>query len=170
MISNIQLTSTIDKWIDIIDQFSFDQLLQKPDKESWSIGQVAMHIHTETSYYLMQVEQCLSNYENSNGSMKDEGKQMFENNSFPDIRIQRGHNLSQDYPQPESKEDLKSRFLELKKQLGEALDRISSINRSGKTQHPGLGYFNAKEWLQFAEMHMRHHLGQVDRIIKNNNH
>ena len=29
--------------------------------------------------------------------------------------------------------------------------------RIGKTKHPGLNYFTAKEWLQFAEMHLRHH-------------
>ena len=34
----------------------------------------------------------------------------------------------------------------------------------GKTKHPGLGYFSAEEWLQFAEMHFRHHLRQKKRI------
>jgi hypothetical protein len=34
----------------------------------------------------------------------------------------------------------------------------------GKTKHPGLGFFNANEWLQFAEMHLRHHLKQKERI------
>lgn len=167
MISNTQIISTLNKWINIIDRFNFDQLLHKPGSESWSIGQVAMHIDTETRYYLMQVQECLSNSKNSNESMKEDGKAMFKNNSFPDIKIQRGDNLSQDYLQPQSKEDLKNRFVELKKQMGVDFNRISSINSSGKTQHPGLGYFSAQEWLQFAEMHMRHHLGQVDRIINN---
>jgi hypothetical protein len=35
---------------------------------------------------------------------------------------------------------------------------------TGKSRHPGLGYFNAGEWLRFIEMHMRHHLRQKERI------
>ena len=35
---------------------------------------------------------------------------------------------------------------------------------NGKAKHPGLNYLNASEWLQFADMHMRHHLRQKKRI------
>jgi hypothetical protein len=41
---------------------------------------------------------------------------------------------------------------------------ISESQFNGKTKHPGLGYFSAKEWLQFANMHFRHHLRQKKRI------
>jgi hypothetical protein len=34
----------------------------------------------------------------------------------------------------------------------------------GKAGHPGLGYFSAAEWLQFAEMHLRHHFRQKERL------
>jgi len=34
----------------------------------------------------------------------------------------------------------------------------------GKSKHPGLGFFSASEWFQFAEMHLRHHLKQKERI------
>jgi hypothetical protein len=41
---------------------------------------------------------------------------------------------------------------------------ISTSQFRGKTKHPGLNYFNANEWFQFAEMHFRHHLRQKKRI------
>lgn len=41
---------------------------------------------------------------------------------------------------------------------------ISKSPFKGKTKHPGLDYFSAIEWLQFAEMHLRHHLRQKKRI------
>ena len=41
---------------------------------------------------------------------------------------------------------------------------INENSLQGKTQHPGLGYFNATEWLQFATMHLRHHFKQKKRI------
>jgi hypothetical protein len=41
----------------------------------------------------------------------------------------------------------------------------SALNSGkGKTRHPGLLYFSAPEWLQFAEMHLRHHFLQKQRI------
>jgi hypothetical protein len=48
---------------------------------------------------------------------------------------------------------------------------ISKTLFKGKTKHPGLNYFTAKEWLQFAGMHLRHHLKQkkrIDDFLKNN--
>ncbi|HEV9036934.1 MAG TPA: hypothetical protein VGQ51_09945 [Puia sp.] len=43
-------------------------------------------------------------------------------------------------------------------------DRMIQGPATGKTRHPGLHYFNSLEWLQFAEMHMRHHFRQKKRI------
>jgi hypothetical protein len=45
--------------------------------------------------------------------------------------------------------------------------------RIGKTKYPGLNYFTAKEWLQFAGIHLRHHLKQkkrIDDFLKNNSY
>jgi len=41
---------------------------------------------------------------------------------------------------------------------------IPASDFKGKTKHPGLLYFNAGEWLQFATIHLRHHLRQKKRI------
>jgi hypothetical protein len=36
----------------------------------------------------------------------------------------------------------------------------SQSSFKGKAKHPGLVYFSAIEWYQFAEMHFRHHFWQ----------
>jgi hypothetical protein len=41
---------------------------------------------------------------------------------------------------------------------------ITQSPYKGKTKHPGLHYFNADEWLQFADMHFRHHVKQKKKI------
>ena len=88
---------------------------------------------------------------------------MFLQNAFPDLQIDRGPDLS-DVPQPVNKQMLLDEF----KKLGQEIDLIGKNKElsefRGKTMHPGLGYFNAKEWLQFSEMHMRHHFRQKQRI------
>ena len=48
--------------------------------------------------------------------------------------------------------------------MNNAATQIANSKSKGKTKHPGLNYFNANEWLQFAEMHLRHHLKQEKRI------
>ncbi|MBE7174445.1 MAG: DinB family protein [Williamsia sp.] len=159
-----QLNITIDKWVDLVNKYSLNILLKKPSSESWSLGQVIMHIDTETNFYITQIETCLYSIENSHESMTDDAKTMFGQNSFPPVKIKRDDSLSQHYPQPESLDDLYSRMKILKKKLNSLVVKIETNNPKGKTRHPGLGYFNAKQWLQFSEMHMRHHLKQKDRI------
>ena len=55
-------------------------------------------------------------------------------------------------------------LLKLKDELNKAAALVSTRSGKGKTKHPGLHYFTAREWLQFADMHMRHHLRQKKRI------
>jgi len=59
---------------------------------------------------------------------------------------------------------LKSSLLNVKAEMNRAAILISKSSFKGKTKHPGLHYFSATEWLQFAEMHFRHHLRQKKRI------
>jgi hypothetical protein len=35
-----------------------------------------------------------------------------------------------------------------------------------KTPHPKLGYLNAAQWIRFIEIHLKHHLKQLERIDK----
>ncbi|RZL45986.1 MAG: hypothetical protein EOP00_16420 [Pedobacter sp.] len=41
---------------------------------------------------------------------------------------------------------------------------IDNANPKIKTKHPRLGYLNAKQWLRFIEIHLKHHLKQLKRI------
>ncbi len=159
-----KVNETVDKWITVVCEYSFEVLLRKPGSESWSLGQIAMHIVTETGYYIGEINMCLGSRENCLEEMTEEARTMFSRNSFPDIRIKRDASLFQSYPQPESMIDMREKLEKLKLELNQLLNKIGASECEGKTRHPGLGYFNAREWMQFAEMHMRHHLRQKDRV------
>lgn len=49
-------------------------------------------------------------------------------------------------------------------QMVKILPQIDSANPKIKTKHPRLGYLNAKQWLRFIEIHLDHHLKQLNRI------
>ena len=88
---------------------------------------------------------------------------MFANNEFPDARIE-GPPSNKEIPQPDSIEALKVRLQQLENRASSLPALAGNSQRGGKIRHPRLGYFSAEEWLQFAGMHLRHHLRQKARI------
>ncbi|HMU03758.1 MAG TPA: hypothetical protein PJ990_09050, partial [Saprospiraceae bacterium] len=95
--------------------------------------------------------------------MTPEGKSMFANNSFPDAQII-GPPSNDLTPQPSSKQEVSDDLNTLRASIILLLDKMAHSPYKGKTPHPGLAYFNAHEWIQFADMHLSHHLKQKDRI------
>jgi len=57
-------------------------------------------------------------------------------------------------------------ILEFEKALDDNYALIAQANINCKTKHPRLGYLNAKQWLRFIEIHLKHHLKQLERIEK----
>ncbi len=156
--------NTIDIWIDALKQYDFNTLCTKPGTESWSLGQVYMHLLNETGYYLEQIASCLGNNENSGEEMVAFAKELFIRNGFPDEMIKGDPVFAEKIMQPISKQQLQQEMQNLKLEMNAIWTRIIHSRMNGKTQHPGQGYFNPKEWFQYAEMHLRHHLRQKRRI------
>jgi hypothetical protein len=155
--------STLDSWTEALDKYSFELLCKKPSLQSWSLGQLYMHLYNESSYYLKQARICLCSDKNQNWEMTPAGKIMFANNTFPDELIE-GPPENALVAQPNYKEELKEKFLHLRQEMQAVENLFGSSTQMGKTKHPGLGYFSATEWVQFADMHLRHHLRQKARI------
>lgn len=49
-------------------------------------------------------------------------------------------------------------------QLIATKDRLKKADPKIKAKHPVLGYLNAAQWLKFTEIHLKHHLKQLDGI------
>lgn len=154
---------TIDIWIQAIEQYNFDHLIARPSPATWSLGQVVMHLLEATQHYLDQINVCIATPDHELEEMSPQAKIMFSNNEFPDEIIE-GPATNSNTPQPENKDELIHNLRNLKKEINAASFRIAASPFNGKTKHPGLHYFSAGEWLQFAEMHFRHHLRQKNRI------
>ena len=138
-------------------------LCTKPSPGSCSLGQLITHLINDTNFYIEQIKICVTTNENINEGPSPSAQTMFRNNNFPDTIIE-GNPDNANIPQPDSKEELINSLLNLKEEMNSTSMLISKSRFNGKTKHPGLGYFNADEWLQFAEMHFRHHVRQKKRI------
>ncbi len=163
---------TIYFWVDELERYDFVQLCAKPAPNSWSLGQVYMHLIENTIWFMDQVKTCVSANENAMEDSSPAAKIMFLDNSFPD-EVLEGPPENANTQQPENKEQLLSDLINLKDKINHVEILISESQSKGKTKHPGLGYLNAVEWFQFAEMHFRHHLRQkkrIDDFLKMNNY
>lgn len=165
------LNRTIDFWATHLEQYSFTQLSAKPSRESWSLGQVYMHLIENAYYYFEQIKTCVSTNANADKEASSVAKKMLLANEFPDELIE-GPPENADTPQPLNKEQLVQHIKKIKDEIIHIDKLISSSRYKGKTKHPGLYYFSAAEWLQFTDMHFRHHLRQKSRLddfLKANN-
>ncbi len=55
-------------------------------------------------------------------------------------------------------------IMDFELQMVKIIPLIENANPKIKTKHPRLGYLNAKQWLRFIEIHLSHHLKQLNRI------
>ena len=159
-----QFNDTIQHWIDQLNNYSIDMLRQRPQTDAWSLGQVYIHIIEDTTFYLEQMQAALaSKNRNAERSMRSRARAMFDDNEFPDMALENPFN-DPDLRQPESMDELIQALLLIKAEANRLFHHIDLSTAKGKTEHPGFAFFDAFEWLQFGEMHMRHHLRQKRRI------
>jgi hypothetical protein len=154
---------TLDNWIKELEKYSFNQLSAKPSPTSWSLGQLYIHLIQSTRFFITQIQIAASSNDNINEGAFAGAKAMFRNNEFPDALLE-GPPSNAVTLQPVSKDQLITKLTHLKDEIKEAEVLISKSQFNGKTKHFGLGYFTASEWLQFSEMHFRHHLRQKKRL------
>lgn len=154
---------TIDYWIKELEQYDFVQICTQPSPNNWSLGQVYMHLIVNTAWFLKQAAISATTNDHEREDASPVAKEMFLNNSFPDA-VMEGPPDNANTAQPQSKEQILRDLQKLKDEIHMVAKLISQTQFKGKTKHPGLHYFNANEWFQFAEMHFRHHLRQKKRL------
>lgn len=158
-----QFNETIEQWIICLDNYTLEMLCQKPQIGSWSLSQVYIHIIDDTKYFVERIKTSLLNNADSEKEMHADAKAIFENNGFPDILLN-GPSTNSDMRQPQSKDELLQGLISIKDEVNKLYATFDFERSNGKAEHPGLHFFNASEWLRFAEMHMRHHFRQKKRI------
>ncbi len=156
-------SSVFDQWINASRQYTWPQLLRKEAPDRWSMGQLLIHLVESTDFFLENATLCLANPANAEESCTPAGREILFRSQLPDKDIE-GPASNKVTPQPLSREEPERELLRLKGVFEERCRQVISQPVSGKIKHPGLGYFNAAEWLQFSEIHLRHHFRQKRKI------
>jgi len=157
-----QFNTTIDWWISWLHHYTFEALCRQPEKGQWSLGQVYTHIIADTNYFIEQMKAAIADDVNSEKEMHADAKAMFARDAFPDMQL--SNPFPESVKQPRTKEGLQQGLLKIKAEVGRLFKLYDFSAFAGKSLHPGLLFFSALEWLQFADMHMRHHFMQKKKI------
>tara|TARA_R110002033_G_scaffold170646_3_gene213663 strand:+ start:89 stop:619 length:531 start_codon:yes stop_codon:yes gene_type:complete len=160
-----KFNKTLEFWNNELNKYDIDTLLEKPNSESWSMGQVYIHLINSTlNFHLQQVKTCLENKEHSEKKKNFKGIMTYNIlGSFPPIKINVPPTEFYTPKQPENKEEIIKGLSKVKTEMELTLPTLET-EKQGKTNHPGFSYLNGNEWYQLIEMHFRHHLRQKTRI------
>lgn len=155
-------------WRERLERFTDEQFEARPAPRVWTPGQVYHHVATVTDLLVGEALACA----------RGEGERRWGLlptlfcwwGSFPPVRIR-----LKDVPDEFSgavdpvQIDRVRAALELTRMeetMRSALDSVEQAPRGIRRRHFAVGWFDAPQWYQLAEMHLRHHERQMRRIEK----
>lgn len=156
-------------WIDELGSFSQQFFVQSQEGE-WSVAQVVDHLCKTTHKCLDMAELCCDGKgEKGHISL---GPAIFSfMGSFPPIKL-RIKNPPKEVKGIYTPENITIKMAE--KSLREAelrmqrvLPKIKNADLTIRCKHWAGGWFNAFQWFQNSEMHIKHHIRQLERIKRN---
>lgn len=151
-----------------LDNFSLEQLKRQPNEDQWSLGQMVQHLINSALYMqLRNIELCMTQTADSivsSEEMTREGAAVFEQGSFPPLRIHVPPSPQYTPKQPDSIEQLIQGLNTVIQRMKEIEPMLGKASKQHKVSHPRFGALDANEWFQLIEMHYRHHLLQMVRL------
>lgn len=146
-----------------------DEVFQTtPPINGWSYSEVYSHIFDSSLLSLIALENCVK----GKGDDKPTHfvvKMILFFGSLPPAKKYKVPKRLVDRVKKISKTDALDFIIEFETALEKAYPTIAGADMHVKTKHPRLGYLNAKQWLRFIEIHLKHHLKQLERIEKSFN-
>lgn len=159
------INQNLDTWEAAIPAYTDEELAKNPDEQSWSIGQVYIHVlNAGIHFFPRMVKKCLESDEGADKVKNSYGDKAFQYNSFPPIEIKLPSGTPPPYPK--NKEELSNKISQLREVSADLAQQLTDNPGSGKQNHGGFGFLDAKEWFQTNAMHVRHHLRQKEKLDK----
>lgn len=134
-----------------------------PPISGWSYSEVYSHIFDSSLLSLIALNNCII------GKGEDKPthfavKLILFFGALPPAKKYKVPKRLIDRVQKISKTEALDFILEFEDDLKNTYPEIAKADKHAKTKHPRLGYLNAKQWLRFIEIHLKHHLKQLNRI------
>lgn len=139
-----------------------------PPNGGWSLSEVYSHIFDSSLLSLIATEKCI----NGEGKFKNTtflAKALLFFGSFPPNGRYKAPSKIAERVKKINITAAQQLIIDFELQLAKIFPKVASANPKVKIKHPKLGYLNAEQWLKFIEIHLGHHLKQLNRITKSLN-
>lgn len=136
-----------------------------PPTGGWSYSEVYSHIFDLSILSLQQLDNCL----NGNGEAKKTPfitKLILFFGRFPPAMKFKVPKSLESRVKKISKSEAERLITQFFLELETFKPRLAQADPGIKAAHPRLGSLNAAQWLRFIEIHLKHHLKQLERIDK----
>ena len=154
-------------WLDEIGTYSERDFLKKPTADSWSVGQVYIHlILASDHFFVANSAACqLGKGELKRGGKDKYGALIFFLKRFPPMKLNQPKSAAQPRA-PESIEYVRNKLITTIEKIQQTAGSLNGFDTKMKIKSPGFGYLNAEEWLRVNEFHFKHHRRQKNQLDK----
>lgn len=155
------LKKLIGKYESLLNNFSEEEFLQKPNADKWSKAEVYAHIVSANRLTIRAMGKAArGEATESNQSLSWPARIIFFFNKMPKGRKVPAV-IEARTPKYQSKQEALEAIHQLNNELDEVYATRANWSKSQKNNHPALGPLNNSEWLVFMKVHTSHHLKQV---------
>ncbi|MBT2562701.1 DinB family protein [Pedobacter sp. ISL-64] len=155
----------VDAYKSKLSHYSEDIFQTTPPIAGWSYSEVYSHIFDSSLLSLIALERAASG-KGENKPTHFIVKLILVLGTLPPAKQYKVPKRLAERVKKISKTEALDFILEFEKGLDDNYPVIAHAKANCKTKHPRLGYLSAKQWLRFIEIHLKHHLKQLERIEK----
>lgn len=142
---------------------SEEEFILTPPIGGWSYSEVYSHIFDASLLSLIALNNCIKG-EGENKPTHFAVKVILFFGSFPPNKKYKVPTRLMERVKKINLMAARQLITDFELQMTKTLPLIAHANPKIKTKHPRLGYLNAKQWFKFIEIHLHHHLKQLNRI------
>lgn len=164
--SVVSIKDAIGVYLNWLKELDEDDFVKPPPSGGWSYSEVCCHVIQVNVRSILAVEKCIYAKPNLRGTGPNLiARLILYLGRFPPVKIRSAPNIA-GIVKPVSKEDARNDLILFANKLQDLSVKLLKVPSENRVRHPRLGMLNCREWLQFINIHMRHHVKQLERIRK----
>lgn len=148
-----------------LDAIAEDVFVTQPPIGGWSYSEVYSHIFDASLLSLMALQKA-ANGEGDKGATPFAVRLILFLGFLPPMMKFKVPNRMAGRVKKITKMAARQFIVDFELQLTKNYPKVTSAVANSKVKHPKMGYLDAKQWLRFIEIHLKHHLKQIERIEK----
>lgn len=160
------IEAAFDQYRALLDEIPDAQFDASPVGGGWSYAEVYAHILKATLGSSIALEKatqgsCIP----TNKKPTLFGRLLLLLGIFPPVKV-KAPNAANNQPLADkiTKEDARNLLIKCRRRIDTVIPLIHQSSNNCRTSHPRLGMLNARQWLKFIRIHLKHHLKQIQRI------